>query len=115
VQDRSPQRFRHAYSWSRMGPRTFRTSKCPRAGLMVRRMNPSLICPVNTSRCAIAAYSSSRLAMVASDLVASDSGPYHSVHEPGASGDKTPSELGEVFTFGAGLGKRGLAGGLPTG
>jgi hypothetical protein len=26
-----------------MGWRTFRTSRCPRAGLMVRRMNPSLV------------------------------------------------------------------------
>ena len=67
VQDRSPQRFSRAYSWSRMGPRTFRTSMCPRAGLMVRRMNPSLVCRVDTSHGAIAAYSSRSLATVASD------------------------------------------------
>jgi hypothetical protein len=33
--DRSPHRFSRAYNWSRMGPRTFRTSRWPRAGLMV--------------------------------------------------------------------------------
>ena len=67
VQVRSPQRFSRAYSWSRMGPRTFRTSRCPRAGLMVRRINPSLVCRVDTSHGAIAAYSSSSLAIVAPD------------------------------------------------
>jgi len=39
----------------------------PRAGLMVRRMNPSLVCRVDTPHGAIAAYSSSSLAMVAPD------------------------------------------------
>src|SRR5271170_5555089 len=34
VQDRSPHRFSRAYRWSRIGPRTFRTSRWPRAGLM---------------------------------------------------------------------------------
>jgi hypothetical protein len=34
---------------------------------MVRRMNPSLVCRVDTSHGAIAAYSSSSLATVASD------------------------------------------------
>ena len=67
VQDRSPQRFSSAYSLSRMGPRTFRTFMGPRAGLMVRRMNPSLVCRVDTSQGAMAAYSSSSLARVASD------------------------------------------------
>ena len=67
VQDRSPQRFSSAYSLSRIGPRTFRTCRCPRAGLMVRRMNPSLVCRVDTSHGAIAAYSSRSFAMVAPD------------------------------------------------
>ena len=67
VQPRSPQRFSRAYSWSRMGPLTLRTSRCPTAGLMVRRMYPSLVCRVETSHGAIAAYSSSSFATVASD------------------------------------------------
>ena len=67
VQARSPQRLSSAYSLSSMGPRTFRTFIGPRAGLMVRRMNPSLVCRVDTSHGAIAAYSSSSLATVASD------------------------------------------------
>ncbi len=55
LQDRSPQRFSRVYSLSKMGPRTFRTSRWPRAGLMVRRMKPSLVCRVETPHSAIAA------------------------------------------------------------
>ena len=46
------------WSLSSMGPRTSWTFRCPRAGLMVRRMNPSLVGRVDTSHSAIAAYSS---------------------------------------------------------
>jgi hypothetical protein len=67
VQDRSPQRLSSAYSLSRIGPRTFRTFMWPRAGLMVRRKNPSLVCRVDTPHPAIAAYSSISFATVASD------------------------------------------------
>jgi hypothetical protein len=67
VQDRSPQRLSSAYSLSRMGPRAFRTLMGPRAGLIVRRMNPSLVCRVDTSHSATAAYSSMSVATVAPD------------------------------------------------
>ena len=66
VQDTSPQRFSRVYSLSKIGPRTFRTSRWPRAGLMVRRIKPSLVCRVDTSHPATAAYSSISLATVAS-------------------------------------------------
>jgi hypothetical protein len=58
-----------AVNWvaTRMGPRTFRTFMGPRTGLMVRRMNPSLVCRVDTSHSATAAYSSISFATVAPD------------------------------------------------